>query len=312
MLVSVCLSALLLPQGAVEKELVSWQTKIPLTKVLDNDYDGRSRSGLEKKVQRLELDDEDRALCTVLKAYLRLVHLCKSLVEQNLTLMDGAELRSSLEILIEEKVVIPASFQRSLLERKCVQLVEQEDFKGVLHTMSPWVAEEPFDPLNPCLAGVEAERTKKIITHGEVVFEKMLVDLLNLGEPGAPRVLEFSKTALELYMEVDTLEMDLPTAKEFSDQIVAWQCLLALLDDPLDDQYQAWPSILGSVPVGSWGGLWLGLHVWEISKVHPHMTFFLGTHFNYGPPPEKGKTGLKDRKARDRSWKWAPNWRHLS
>ena len=199
-------------------------------------------------MQRLEgeTDQASRVLCTTLKSFLRLVKLCGSLGEADIATMEQSELDKALDVLIEHNVELPDEFQKALLERACMALIEQADFPNILRIMNPFGEPTAFDAKAPCLSGIAAEIQMKIRTFSDLVFAKLLVDLLKEGPDSRHRVLQYCRAGLDLFMKIDTLEFNLATAKEFADQLLGFKGLIGLLSDPLDITFQVGPLLLRS------------------------------------------------------------------
>ena len=227
-------------------------------KILSGNYDGRSRSGLEKAIERMEAkDNPDVMQITIFKNLLKRVRLLIHLQESNLLTMDAEELRGCLDSLVAEEAEIPVQFQKRLLTRRARDLKLEGNHVKLLEILNPFVCADVFAVHDPCLAALQLEEAHKVKTFNEMIFEQLVMSWIGQGQPAAATLLDFALKAHALMSGVDFVEIgDYFRAKELGDHLVIWRALIALLKDEMDVSLQeTWvPSSEGACPVFFWGG----------------------------------------------------------
>ena len=162
--------------------------------------DGRSISGLHKRIERLELDDEHRMAISVLKNYHKLLKLCETLLGSNLQTVPELELANALSLLKGE----PGDPTFEDAESCSQEKVRAAHVKGSLPGtcfLSPTLSSQLQSsraqiPKSRIWIGASPSLGKKIWAETPLIFRAFLCHVL--GDP-----LCLTTSGAEIYLEAE-------------------------------------------------------------------------------------------------------------
>eukprot|EP00971_Amphidinium_carterae_P327594 6459024-Amphidinium_carterae.3 len=223
------------------ESLAIWKERLDPMKVLTNQYDGRSVTGLERAVKKREQED-DKGMETVLqKNFLRLVHVCQRLHCTDLQKVPDDDLNSMLQALQNESQGLPRGMQVQLLLRRSTKLLEKHEYSDLLACINPFTQPGPFDPFSPCVSGVEGStREQRMSTFKEMIVEKLLIDLIKKGAPGSKETNVVATMVLSMLDEIDPIELDDAAIPDYNELTTLCRALICLVEDSSDLKYQLW------------------------------------------------------------------------
>eukprot|EP00971_Amphidinium_carterae_P102211 2023397-Amphidinium_carterae.3 len=115
----------MLSEGSMD-QLSMWKGRLDPYKVLQNDYDGRSVTGLERAVKRNDEGSENKLEGALLKNFFKLVQVCQKVATANLQTTPEDLLNDWLQSLRNEGQVLPYSIQSELLYKRSMQLLVEK------------------------------------------------------------------------------------------------------------------------------------------------------------------------------------------
>ena len=145
------------PSAGGMKEVEKWAKKLKLREILWGETDGRSVSGMEKALARMDEKDEDRMAVANLKALCKSVKLCQYLCKAPIRTMPQEELVASFTELETHQVPLSESMMSAILTRKTQELMDAGDMQGLLDCMNPFVG-GPDDSAGLQLQEADSER----------------------------------------------------------------------------------------------------------------------------------------------------------
>ena len=145
--------------------------------------------------------------------------------------------------------------QRSLLQRRCTELVAAKKFTELLQIANPFEPQSEFQLLSPKLSAMPTDTASKVATWSDLVFSKLVMDWLARGENGTQELLDFSRMAYRRLQTVSPIDLDQQTAKEFGDQKVVFRSIMALLCPSYDMEFQACCREVNNKKKNGWGAL---------------------------------------------------------
>ena len=221
-------------------EVKKWSDKLIFTELLQGDTDGRSVSGMEKALARMEEKDDDRMAVANLKSLCKLVKLCQHLSKTPIRSMPEEELQVSFSQLATEQIPLPEAMMSGLLTRKGTQLVEAGEMGALLDCMNPFVAPPAsgFSFNAPVLSAISSDQRARLDYYNKMIFEKIVLDMVKAGESKSQALLEFATTAAAKLDEVDLVELCSTGVKELNEHLAVWRCLIALLSDTMNVSLQ--------------------------------------------------------------------------
>eukprot|EP00971_Amphidinium_carterae_P331884 6465706-Amphidinium_carterae.4 len=226
----------------LSREVEKWKSRIDLSKLLKGDVDGRSISGLEKCIAKLEEctdPNKDKQTLCVLNNFMKLIDKLKLFSKASIINMETKDLNEYLELIKAESVELPISMKRDLLRRHTTRLEKEMKHAELLNMLNPFTeSSEPFDPFHPMLVQVDVDASKKLKTYEEQVFEQLLVDWISQGDDKKEQVLRFCQQALAIYVGIDTVELSDKMVAEYSDHRSVLSCCIALRSSSPDLSYQ--------------------------------------------------------------------------
>eukprot|EP00971_Amphidinium_carterae_P296705 5894053-Amphidinium_carterae.4 len=228
----------MLPEGAMD-QLSLWKGRLDPYKVLLNDYDGRSVTGLDRAVKRNDEGSENKLESALLKNFFKLVQVCQKVSTADLQKTSEDDLNNWLQALRNEGQALPYTIQSQLLYRRSMQLLAEKKYPQLLTCINAFTETTTFDPFCPCLSGVESSNVEqRLSTFREMVVEKLLLSLIKKGAAGASEVCTVAKLVMGLLAQVDLVALDDAAHKEYREQRVVWRTLIALAEDSPELDYQ--------------------------------------------------------------------------
>ena len=227
---------------------------LPLNTVVAGQHDGRTVSGLQKRVTRLTEDDENenkeksedtRMVLSILSNYLKVVRMCEAFATSNIRTMEASLLKETLEVFQAEQVTLPLRMMKDLVRRRSEELVKAEKWQELLQATVPFNEPSAFDPLNPVLSSLPCDTKSKVMNWAGLIFQRLMVDWIKLGQAGSGRVLTFSKLGLDALNQVQLMDVDAGPAKECGEEKVVFRALIAVLTVGYKTTFQAWPCESG-------------------------------------------------------------------
>ena len=229
------------PPAGDEKIIAEWKARLSPGEVLSGDFDGRTISGLFKKVMRLESEKVHRMAASVLKNYHSLLKLCETLYLTGLLNVEASELSNALAVLAENQVDLPQKMKQDLVQRKSNEMVAAGDFKQLLAVTNPFEEQTAFDPAAPKLSSMPIDIRHKVSTWSEIVFSTLVVDWLLQGSSASKELFLFCQLAMETLSLVSPVDLDRHIARDFGDQKVIFRAIIALLTPSWSTDGQARP-----------------------------------------------------------------------
>eukprot|EP00971_Amphidinium_carterae_P350674 6491679-Amphidinium_carterae.2 len=220
-------------------EFVShWKQKLNPASILECwHFDGRSRAGLENRIEIMEEKDQHRLAQVELKKHLKVIQMTEKFVKGNLLTMDGTELHGALRVYKENNIALPLKVTIDLVQRRTDDLMAQGAFKQVLHIMNVFLPDESFDALEPKMCSLDLDFPSKLQTYNKVIFESLLVDWLKKGADGAKMILNISLEAVVENKSIDIVELEQDAAAVFNMQLQVWKSLVVLASDDVVYDY---------------------------------------------------------------------------
>ena len=221
-------------------EVQKWTSKLPLKGLLAGETDGRSVSGMEKALLRMDEKDEDRMAVANLKSLCKLVKLCQHLCKAPIRTMPQDELDVSFQQLEAAKVELPEAMMSALLTRRIGLLVEAGDMSSLLECMNPFAAapDAGFDFRKPVLRAVSNDLRARLDFYNKTIFEKVVLDMMKAGSAKSEALFQFAVEAAAKLDEVDLVELCSSGVKELNEHLAVWRCLIALLSDTMNVDLQ--------------------------------------------------------------------------
>ena len=211
-------------------ELEKWTAKLTPYDVLDDNYDGRTASGMRKALARMETADEDRVATSMLANFEKLISALELVKAKHVLKLEEKELDKGLTIIEEEGIAVPPDFKKQLLHRRAQKLKEQGQFMELIKVMNPFgCAKSEFRLRFPTLSTLPVPEVDKAVTYNEVVMQSVVIDLIKAGSSSSEKLLQLARDALSLMEGVDLVEVeDVTVAKELGDHITIWRALVAV------------------------------------------------------------------------------------
>eukprot|EP00971_Amphidinium_carterae_P226128 4485409-Amphidinium_carterae.2 len=164
---------------------------------------------------------------------LKLATACKRISPKFFGGTTQEDLHTTLAKLEHENVQLPQSLKHSIVMRKVNVLVKEQKFAQLVQVLNPWI-EEPFNWRSPMVAGFNMTVAGKFTTFREILFEKVIGQLIARGEEDKRLVVQISEQALLIGNAVDLVEQDVNTVRLLAECESAWKCLLGLASASVD------------------------------------------------------------------------------
>eukprot|EP00971_Amphidinium_carterae_P349399 6490998-Amphidinium_carterae.2 len=219
------------------KEVERWKAKCDLNKVLTDDFDGRTLTGLLACIDKLERADTHRMEVAILRNLSKVVQACRNLARANIKQMPQSDLEALLSCIAEAGAELPIDIQQKLLHRRAEQLLHDKQFTELLQTMNPFVSLQPFSSIAPTMSGIKGAQENRIETYNALVFQKLLVDGIIAGEEGSHNVKTLAEVGLTS-LDVCIVDLDEKQCFELGEQESIWKACLALLTDSIETGYE--------------------------------------------------------------------------
>eukprot|EP00971_Amphidinium_carterae_P257712 5115534-Amphidinium_carterae.1 len=98
--------------------------------------------------------------------------------------MPAQELEEAIEIFIEYKVTLLEHLCVALIHRRAEAMVKEGELKPLLRVMDLFAPEAAFNLREPCLSNLSCPFTQKMNTFNVLIFDRIVVDLLNQASDG--------------------------------------------------------------------------------------------------------------------------------
>eukprot|EP00971_Amphidinium_carterae_P351980 6492373-Amphidinium_carterae.2 len=207
------------------------KTKVALEAVLDGSVDGRSIQGLKRAYQRMVNSSNHKAEGLLLGNYHKVVVVAQSLNPSNLAAASDQDLQQAIHALQAEGVTWPETTKYSLVMRKAMSLLKDRKWTDFLDMMHPWSVneEEVFNPVLPKVGALQ-DKSKLFAVWRKLLFQELLGQLLDRGQPAEEDVKLLATMCVERYSSADFLMLDNRTATALDEALACLRALLALID----------------------------------------------------------------------------------
>ena len=207
--------------------------------------DGRSKQGLVRAQERVLLK-KDYAEANLMKAYLRQIETCLTLVPEKIAALSDSQLLEGLMMLEQEQVAIPPALQHALLVRQVQDQLAKKAFVDVVPLINPF-GEGKFDLRSPRLCAME--HPQKLQFFQRILFHDVLIPLLYEGELASNTVVGLCKVCLSTFSDVDPLYEDATIASGHEECCAIWAALLACgtvslessIEDDAEHYHESYP-----------------------------------------------------------------------
>eukprot|EP00971_Amphidinium_carterae_P351819 6492294-Amphidinium_carterae.1 len=200
--------------------LAHWRSKISLALVLEGRQDGRAITGLKKAKARKLKNDATRLIGLQLKSWCETVDACAKLAPKGFSATTETEINHALELIKEEKLVLPQAFKDSLFSRRVDRLKDDKDFTTLFS--------------KPALAGLYDTPKQRMTSYKKHLFETVLANLILNGEEQRNHVLEISTIGLHEAETVDTVSLDGTGSATLDESCCIFHSLIAICTHSLD------------------------------------------------------------------------------
>ena len=218
-------------------QVMMWKNKIPLSKVMDGNADGRSITGLKKAVQRSATSGLTTEAC-MLKNYLKHVVLAQQLAPQCVGSLPTGELHAMVATMVGEQATLPGHLKAILVTRRVTDLMEKKRDQELMTAISPFEVGE-FDSLNPKLGCLQDTMGAKLVTFQNLIFKEIIVERILQGAHGADHLLSFARVCMEFFDHIDILDLDNLQAAALHEAVEVWKFIVAMCTNTLDIFYEA-------------------------------------------------------------------------
>eukprot|EP00971_Amphidinium_carterae_P201414 3996723-Amphidinium_carterae.2 len=168
--------------------------------------------------------------------FLNLVREAEKLWSTSIPVIKDEELKQAIIAMQSENVEFAPSSAYELCSRHAKTHLNDCKWTELLMTLNPWVGPETaeFNPFKPMLMAVTEEPRKKFKLFDELVFDKLVRDLIEKGAEGAERMQQFASVCLDLIAGIDKLDVEGEGVVHMNDTAEILRCLVALSSDDVD------------------------------------------------------------------------------
>ena len=213
---------------------------MPLTQIIANDYDGRTKTGFNRSIDRLSRRPENATKLALRKNYMKLIKIAEQLQERNLQILSDEELKGFLLIMQRENVQLPPCLLRALLARRIAKCLNVKgSAEELLFMVSPFgVAIENCNPWELNMNSLEEPMGWKLQQCQKAVYDRVLTEAISGGEAEAQATLSFVEKALVNLDEVDVVELEPHVSKTVSEWVGVLRGVKALIDSKCGKEYE--------------------------------------------------------------------------
>lgn len=211
---------------------------MPLTSVMSETYDGRTKTGLRKILERFvkweKKNGQSSADHARLRNYDKLVRAAEQLTPQLIPNHEDGDLKALLAKVQKDSNSFPLVVQHALVARRIQDLVTAEDGATLVEVLNPISDNHEFDPLRPMLRNMCTDVMAKAKILESVLFEQVLLNLIASGEPASSKVKRLIGFAIKGLDGIDQLHLDDSMASLVNSWIGCCRFLALLLDRSAD------------------------------------------------------------------------------
>ena len=218
-----------------------WKQKLPLEKVLAGQFDGRTKTGLKRCIERLAPIQAHQTQLGLLINYQKLVVICEALQAENIRALPRDDMTIMLNKLAKEKVEMPLGVQKALLTKDISSMLNSKrytDFTDLVSAMNPFT-DSGFDPHQPTLGGLRDGMAYKVAQYKKIMFEAALRPMIAAGGAGSAKTKEFIEACLSGCEGIDIVELCPDSAVALQHWTEVWHAVLTIIDPTQAMEYEA-------------------------------------------------------------------------
>eukprot|EP00971_Amphidinium_carterae_P057671 1140805-Amphidinium_carterae.2 len=204
-----------------------WKVKVPLLAVLEGKVDGRTITGLKRRVDKLT-EQNKHSQAGLLRNYSKLVQLADGLAAASLVGMEEATFTAALMAMEQEGIILPVSVKSNIVARECDRAVTSRRYDLLLDLINPFKRAE-WVVHSPCLAAIGCPEPEKLETFESVFIDNALQPIIRKGSAGKQEMLEFLAVACDLFLKIDPLDLEDKSAGVLADVRLVCSALSAIL-----------------------------------------------------------------------------------
>eukprot|EP00971_Amphidinium_carterae_P021435 422797-Amphidinium_carterae.1 len=223
------------------RDLVAkWKEKVSLDSCLKGIVDGRSLQGLKRAQLRLSSSEntEDQSCGAILKNYLGMAEMAKSLAEGQVKHLSIDEIKAAVAKLQENGVSITYKIKCDIVERSCLQLSKGRKYRELFDTINPFKEQLPWNIDMPTVQSLGGSEVECISTFESICLKAVLLPSLKMGQSSASDLEAFCTYAVEDLRQVDTLELGDNAASSISDIMTVMNTIVAILQETVEVQHR--------------------------------------------------------------------------
>eukprot|EP00971_Amphidinium_carterae_P323336 6425933-Amphidinium_carterae.3 len=192
-----------------------WKSKISLQALLEGTQDLRSKTGLERDVEK-KMANEDTQVSV-----------------KKFAKASTANIEKVCQALEKERIALPPKWKYCVLMRHINALISEQKYTEAVCVLNPW-STEAFNWRRPSLSGLSEDGPERYNTYKSAVFDDILCKMVIKGADKAMLVMSLVEQLLQIANTVDFCMLAAAPATLLSESFTAWRCLKALLAKDLD------------------------------------------------------------------------------